>query len=147
MKRTLRELLLSALAVACLAISWNHGPASYANSATGANATECLQLGWKTDKGTWYYNHATIDSYDEHGRIHIRFDYNHGQLEMRVEEKDSGGRDTIDMRGKWFEGPRRETWGHVFLKMEKGSHHAQGWYTLGDNETNKYELVLRDCQH
>jgi hypothetical protein len=116
---------------------------------TAAADDDCLEVGWKNDAGDWVYYHAWIDSYDERGRVHIKYDFHHGELEMRVNEKEKpSGEDVLVMHGTWKQGRRDREWGRAFLKMERGHRRARGWYTFGDDETKThYDLALRDCKH
>lgn len=113
-----------------------------------AKADECLEVGWKDNHGAWTYYHAWLDAMDGN-RAHIKYDYKHGELELKVFEKERGdGADVIVMRGRWFEpgaGPDRS--GKVRLEMERGHHRAKGWYQYGDAaDAQHYDFVLRDCK-
>jgi hypothetical protein len=137
MKRTIACVVVSGLAA---------GVVTLAAPKRAAADDDCLELGWKSDSGDWTYHRAWVDSYDERGRVHIKYDYHHGELEMRVHEREDGdGDDVLVMKGKWKEGRHDREWGRVRLQMEKGHHHARGWYTYGDDETTKFDMVLRDC--
>ena len=139
MKRTFACLMVSGLAAATMLT---------AAPKKAAADDDCLELGWKNDSGDWTWYHAWVDSYDERGRVHIKYDFHHGELEMRVNEKEKpDGEDVIVMHGKWHQGKHDREWGRAFLKMEKGHHHARGWYTYGDDENStRYDMTLRDCE-
>jgi hypothetical protein len=78
----------------------------------------------------------------------VKYDYHHGELEMKVHEREKGdGEDVIVMKGKWFEGKDAQREGKIRLEMEKGHHHARGYYTYGDaDDAPHYDFVMRDCK-
>ena len=112
-----------------------------------AQADDCLEAGFLDRDGTWGYHRAWVDEMDgNHAKI--RYDYHHGQLELKVFEKEKGdGEDVIVMRGRWFEGRDAQRSGKIRLEMKKGHHRAKGWYAFGDGEDSPHlEFVLRDCK-
>ncbi len=113
-----------------------------------AHDDECLEVGLRDRAGEWGWYRAWIDAYEEHGRVHIKYDYHHGELEMKVFEKEKAdGEDVIVMKGRWFEGRDHQRTGKIRLEMERGHHHAKGWYQFGDDEgAEHFEFVLRDCK-
>ena len=113
-----------------------------------ANADDCLEVGWKAKGGEWTYYHAWLDAMDGN-HAHIKYDYKHGELELKVFEKEKNGADVIVLKGRWFEpGQGAARSGKVRLEMEKGHHRAKGWYQYGDEEgATHYDFVLRDCKN
>jgi hypothetical protein len=108
---------------------------------------ECLEVGWKNAGGKWDYYRAWVDQYDEKGKVHIKYDFHHGEMDLRVKEKEaSDGKDVIIYKGKWHEGNDATRTGLVFLTMEKGHHRAKGWYTIGTADKVRLDLALRDCK-
>jgi len=116
--------------------------------AKDAKADDCLEVGWRDNSGNWTYYRAWVDAYEERGRVHIKYDFHHGELELKVFEKERGdGADVIVLRGRWFEGRDAQRSGRVRLEMERGHHTAHGWYTQGDREDGAhYDFKLRDCR-
>jgi hypothetical protein len=112
-----------------------------------AKADDCLEIGMNNREGQWEWYHAWIDNMTG-DHVHIKYDHHHGELELKVSEKDKpDGQDVVMLRGRWFEGREASRSGHVFLRMEKGHHHAKGWYTFGDDEGVEHKDVeLRDCK-
>ena len=112
-----------------------------------AHADDCLEVGWHAKGGEWTYYPATVDSMDGN-RVHMKYEYHHGELELKVFEKEKGnGADVIVMRGRWFEGRDAQRSGKVRLEMEKGHHRAKGWYTYGDaDDAPHLDFVLRECK-
>lgn len=115
-------------------------------SSQGASGDQCQEIGWVDQSGNWAYYHAFIESFD--GSImHLRYDYNHGKMNLKISEKEKPpGEDVYVFRGTWSE-ERGRAGGHVFLKMDKGKHHATGWYTNGSRDGQQYALKLGDCTH
>jgi hypothetical protein len=104
--------------------------------------SDCMEVGWRDGS-----DRAWLDSYEESSHMHMRYDYRHGKLELKVREKEGG--ELIVMKGKWFEGEEGHAGkeGAVFLKMERGHHRAKGWYSYGFEENARhYDFVLRDCK-
>jgi hypothetical protein len=118
-----------------------------AGTAKTARADDCLEIGWADQTGAWTWYHAWLDAM-EGNRAHIRYDYHLGELELKVSEKEKAdGEVVIILRGRWFEGKEATRTGRVFMKMERGHHHARGWYTFGDDEsTGHKDIELRDCK-
>jgi hypothetical protein len=120
--------------------------AALIGSAQTAKADECLEVGWKDKAGSWVYYKAFVDAIDGN-HVDLHYDYHHGQLELKVWEKEKPGPNELVFRGRWFEGKDAQRTGLVHMSMEKGHHRAKGWYTYGDNaESPHYEFVLRDCK-
>jgi hypothetical protein len=116
-------------------------------STTRARAfdNDCLEVGWKDRNGQWTFHRAWVDEYNEHGRMHIKYDWHHGELELKVSEHENAeGEDLLFFRGKWFEG-NSDRWGKVLLKKERGRHRATGYYTFRDSE-ERYDFALRECR-
>lgn len=114
-----------------------------------ARADDCLEVGWRDRDSQWTYYRAWVDAYDTRaGRVHIKYDFHKGQLELKVREKENAeGTEVIVLRGRWFEGRDKQRSGRVRLEMEKGHHRAKGWYTYGDDDNGThYDFVLRDCK-
>jgi len=111
-----------------------------------AKADECLEVGWRDRSGSWVFYPARIDG-EREGRMHINYEYKHGEMELKVFEKEKpDGEDVIVLRGRWFEG-RDGRSGKVRLELKKGHHHARGWYTYGDAEdAEHFDFQLRDCE-
>ena len=112
-----------------------------------ARADECLEVGLRDRAGEWGYYRAWID--EENGNhVKLHYDYHHGILEMKVFEKEKGdGEDVIVMKGRWYEGRDQQRSGKIRLEMEKGHHHARGWYAFGDGEDSPHlDFELRDCK-
>ena len=121
------------------------GAALVASSHT-ARADECMEVGWKDKAGAWTYYKAFVDAEDGN-KVDMHYEYHHGQLELRVFEKEKPGPNLIVFKGRWFEGKDANRTGKVRLEMEKGHHRAKGWYTYGDDEASPhYDFVLRDCK-
>ncbi len=110
-------------------------------------ADECLEAGLRDKDGGWQWYRAWVDAQDGN-RVHIKYDHHHGELELKVFEKEKGdGEDVIVMKGRWFEGRDGQRSGKVRLEMEKGHHHARGWYAFGDGEDSPHlDFQLRDCK-
>jgi hypothetical protein len=114
-------------------------------TAKPARADDCLELGMM-DHGEFTWFRAWIDA-QRGDRVHIRYDHHHGELELKVSEREKAdGEDVIILRGRWFEGREAQRTGRIFMKMERGHHHARGWYTFGDDEESEHaDIELRDC--
>jgi hypothetical protein len=112
---------------------------------TTARADDCLEVGWRDQNNNWTYYRAWMDEPQADGRVHIRYDYHHGELELKVHEKEGG--DVYVLKGRWFEGRDGQRSGRVFMRLEQGHHRAKGWYTYGDDENGShYDFALRDCK-
>jgi hypothetical protein len=114
-----------------------------------ARADDCLEVGWRDQSGHWTYYRAWLDAFDEgSGRVHIRYDFHHGELELKVREREHAeGGEFFVLKGRWFEGRDAQRSGRVFMKLEKGHHRAKGWYTYGENEDGaRFDFALRDCK-
>jgi hypothetical protein len=115
-----------------------------------AKADDCLEVGMRDKAGEWVWYPAFVDVYEskDTGRVHIRYEHKHGELELKVYEKEKAdGEDVIVMKGRWFEGRDAQRSGKVRLEMEKGHHHARGWYSYGDGEESAHlDIQMRDCK-
>jgi hypothetical protein len=112
----------------------------------GASVSECLEIGWLDQSGSWAYCRV-YDLYFTAQTMRFRYDYNNGVMYLKVSEKEKPpGEDVYVFRGTWSEDRGRST-GHVFLKLDKGKHHATGWYTKGPSDGEKYALTIGDCVH
>jgi hypothetical protein len=129
-------IVMSAVAVACLV-----------GGTKVAKADDCLEIGWRDRAGAWQFYRAWIDA-ESGNRVHIRYEYHHGELELKIFEREKGdGEDVIVMRGRWFEGHDAQRSGRVRLQMERGHHHARGWYTNGERDDGPhFDMQLRDCR-
>jgi len=110
-----------------------------------AHAEDCLEVGWRDQRGEWTYHRAHIDAEDGN-KLYMHYDFHHGQLELKVYEKEKGdGEDVIVFRGRWFEGRDAQRSGKVRMELKKGHHTARGWYTFGEDPTH-YDFKLRECR-
>ena len=130
-----------------LLVSVSIAAAALIGSIKSAKADDCLEVGWKDKAGQWTYYKAFVDG-EEGNKFNLHYDYHHGQLELKVWEKEKPGPNLLVFRGRWFEGKEAQREGLVHLQMEKGHHRAKGWYTYGDDEHSAhFDFALRECKN